>query len=121
MIDVLLVLLIVFMVHVPSQRKMMAAQLPPEEARRATGTGIVLEVGPRGRYAINTRPVPAGALGAELRRIYAGRPDRRLVVRGSGRASVQEVVTAMDVARGAGVRVIGLDTRRDEPAAPRAR
>jgi biopolymer transport protein TolR len=112
MIDVLLVLLIIFMAAIPEQRKALVGQLPPDDhGGSSEHAGIVLEVAPGGRYAINRRPVPSDRLARELRAIYQGRPDKTLIVRGSRTARYQEVVTAVDVARGAGVTVIGVDTR----------
>ncbi len=113
MIDVLMVLLIIFMVIVPAGRRAVDVQLPPNAPADPAGPAIVLEVGPDGRLALNRRPVRAADLGARLRAVYAGRPDRALTVRGDGRARYQEVVAAIDSARGAGVRVVGLDPRRE--------
>ena len=109
MIDVLLVLLIIFMFMVPMMRMRLDAQIPDPDARGGEGAvGLVLEVGAGGQYALNRQPVPATELDARLRAVFAGRPDRRLVVRGARDARYQEVVTAMDVARGAGARVFAL-------------
>jgi biopolymer transport protein ExbD len=114
MIDVLLVLLIIFMAAIPAQRKAMTGQLPPDEAGPpGQVAGIVLEVGPGGRYAVNRQVVPAPRLAAALQAIYSGRPDKTLIVKGARAARYQEVITAMDIARGAGVRVVGMDTRPD--------
>jgi biopolymer transport protein TolR len=114
MIDVLLVLLIIFMAAIPEQRKALIGQLPTDETTAgAHEVAIVLEVGPRERYAINRRPVLASRLAAELRAIYAYRKDRTIVVRGDPRARYQEIISAVDVARGAGIDVIGVDTRRN--------
>ena len=112
MIDVLMVLLIIFMVIVPSSRRAIDVQLLAEQAG-AGGTPIVREVGPGGRLALDQEPVAAAQLGARLRAVYAGRPDRVITVRGARTARYQEVVAALDSARGAGVHVIGLDTRPD--------
>jgi biopolymer transport protein ExbD len=113
MIDVLLVLLIIFMAAIPDQRRAMTSQLPPEESDSSTEAGgLIFEVGPGGRCALNRRPIPAAKLAAELAAVYRGRPDKTLIVRGDPAVRHQEVITAMDVARGAGVTVIGVDTRR---------
>jgi biopolymer transport protein TolR len=112
MIDVLLVLLIIFMAAIPERRKAFDGQLPVDEPATGAESGIVLEVGPGGRYAINRRPVPASTLAQELKAIYEGRPNKTLIVRGDPVARYQEVVTAVDVARGAGIHVIGIDTHR---------
>jgi biopolymer transport protein ExbD len=89
----------------------MDAQLP-DTAAPGTGSAIVLEVGPGGRYALNRVPVPAAGLAAQLRTIYAGRRDKTLIVKGDRAAKYQEVITAMDLARGAGVAVLAVDPRR---------
>jgi biopolymer transport protein ExbD len=74
----------------------------------------VLEVGARGYYAVNQRVVPTDSLHARLQAIYDTRPDKRLILRGARDATYQEVIRAMDIARGAGVTVIGADTRNHE-------
>ena len=112
MIDVLMVLLVIFMVIVPTSRRAIDVQLPDPHAPPSGAPAIVLEVGPGGALALNRQPVAEAALGARLRAVYAGRPDRVLTVRGDGRARYASVVAAVDSARGAGVRVIGLDPRR---------
>jgi biopolymer transport protein TolR len=111
MIDVLLVLLIVFMVASVA-RTHLEAQLPPQDASRGENAAIVLTVAPGPRYALNQQPVPADSLAAVLTRVYAGRQDQTLIVRGAPAAKYREVFQAMDVARGAGVLVLGADTRR---------
>jgi biopolymer transport protein TolR len=112
MIDVLLVLLIIFMAAVPGARQTVDAQLPPDDpAPGEPAVPIVLEVGAGAHYAVNRQPVAASGLAPYLRSLYLGRPDKTIVVRGAGDASYQEVITAMDAASGAGVKVIGIDTR----------
>jgi biopolymer transport protein TolR len=100
MLDVMLVLLIIFMAAI-TNRMVLPAHLPD----------IVLEVGTRGYYAVNQQVVPADSLQARLRAIYDGRPDKRIILRGARDATYQEVLRAMDIARGAGVTVIGIDSR----------
>ena len=63
-------------------------------------------------YAINTQRVTGTELASRLRSIYANRPTKTLIVRGAPGATYQDVVTAMDVARGAGVVAIGLTKAR---------
>lgn len=113
LIDIMMVLMIIFMVVAAAQYEALFAQIVPD-AREGEQTDvqsqIVLEVGAGARYAINRQVVPAESLGVRLRQVYAGRPNRTLLVRGDGRALYQEIVTAIDIARGAGVRVVGLWT-----------
>jgi len=113
-LDVLLVLLILFMYLCLNQQKVIAAQLPDPNVRAVTDNTpqIILEVRPSSTYAINTQLVQAGQLGSRLQSIYAGRPDKTIIVRAVPGVRYQEVVTAIDVAKGAGVVAVGLDGGR---------
>jgi biopolymer transport protein ExbD len=110
-LDVLLVLLILFMYLCLNQQKMIAAQLPDPTADSVTKNtpAIILEIQPSSTYAIDTRPVQPGQLESQLRGIYAGRADKTIIVRATPGVRYQEVVAAMDMAKGAGVVAIGLD------------
>ena len=112
MLDVLLVLLIIFMAAL-SKRMILDAHLPdPVPAvDRSEAVPIVLEVGARGYYAVNQQIIPTDSLSARLTALYMARPDKRIILRGARDATYQEVLHAMDVARGAGVTVIGVDSR----------
>jgi biopolymer transport protein ExbD len=109
MIDVLLVLLIIFMAAIPSMRKSIDVQLPEPNPAPLTSPSpsIVLELHRDGTASINRASVPAGALAARLRAAYDGRPDKVLFVKADPHLRYAAVVDAMDVARGAGVKVIG--------------
>jgi biopolymer transport protein ExbD len=111
MIDVLLVLLIIFMIVVPMARKAIDVQLPdptPQPAAQTPQDQIVMEVCKNNTYSINKQPVPKEQLPAKLKEIYDPRPDKIIFVKGCPEAKYQEVITAMDAARGAGVKVIGV-------------
>jgi len=109
MIDVLLVLLIIFMAAIPSMRKSIDVQLPdPRALPGEGGASIVLEIAANGTYAINQSPVAHDALAARIHAIYDGRPEKVLFVKGDGHVRYGDVVQAMDVAKGAGVKVLGL-------------
>ena len=113
MLDVLLVLLVVFMLVAMRLRHTIDAQLPLSCASvgascEGRGDDIVLEVLPGPAYLLNHEPVPRGALRARLTEVYAGRPSKLIQVTGRAGASYQQVIDAMDAARGSGVRVIGL-------------
>jgi biopolymer transport protein TolR len=111
MIDVLLVLLIIFMAAIPTLRKSIDVQLPdptPSVApANATSDQIVLEVLPQG-YSINTEKVTEERLGPRLKEIYDGRPEKIIFVKGDPKVKYGQVVHAMDVSRGSGVKVIGV-------------
>jgi biopolymer transport protein ExbD len=110
MIDVLLVLLIIFMVIVPAQRKAVDVQLPDPtpsvQPANSTSTQIVLEVQPNG-YSINKEAVTKERLAARLKEIYDPRPEKIIFIKGDPKVTYQDVIQAMDAARGAGVKVIG--------------
>ena len=111
MIDVLMVLLIIFMVIVPSSRKALDVQLPdpnPAPATSTPSTQIVLEVLPGGTFKVNNQPVNGPQLATRLKEIYDPRPEKIIFIKGDPAVTYQDVIQAMDVARGAGVKVIGV-------------
>jgi len=112
MIDIMLVLLIIFMMMQPLLRKAIDLQLPdptPSTApANAQSNQIVLEVKSDGTFAVNTQPVPHNGLAQKLKDIYEGRPDKIIFIKGDPTVHFQEVISAMDVVRGAGVKVIGV-------------
>ena len=120
MIDVLLVLLIIFMAALPSMRKAIDIQLPDPNPTsvpaNANSNQIVLEVLPGGVYAINTEKVDKVRLGPRLKEIYDPRPEKIIFIKGDPAVKYQDVIEAMDIARGSGVKVIGVPPK-DDPAA----
>ena len=127
MIDVLLVLLIIFMAALPSMRKAIDIQLPDPNPTVAPANAksdqIVLEVKPGGAFAINSEPQTAATLAARLKEIYDPRPEKVIFVKGVPGVKYADVIFAMDVARGGGVKVIGIppkDTPGSTPGAAAA-
>ena len=112
MIDVLLVLLIIFMMAIPMLRKAIDVQIPDPTPAPATAEPnldqIVLQVLPDGKFKVNSEDVPADNLAKFLKDVYDGRPSKIIFVKGDPKVKYQEVVHAMDLARGAGVKVIGI-------------
>jgi biopolymer transport protein ExbD len=114
MIDVLLVLLIIFMLVVPMSRKAIDLQLPdPTEQQQSTNPPpqIVLEVLPGQRYLINKQPVTKADLLKRLTEIYKDRPEKIIFVKGDPKVKYEDVIYAMDISRGAGVKVIGMSPK----------
>jgi biopolymer transport protein TolR len=115
MIDVLLVLLIIFMLVVPMSRKAIDLQLPDPSEQQSSETPppqIVLEVLPGEKYLVNKEPIPKDRLLARLKEIYDGRPEKIIFVKGQPKGvKYEQVIYAMDVARGAGVKVIGVSPK----------
>lgn len=110
MIDILLVLLIIFMISQPLSRMTIHVQVPPPETAKAPegpSNQIVLELRGDGTYAINSQPVPKDQLKTQLQAIFDPRPAKLMFVKAAPNRIYQDVIEAMDVARGAGVQVIG--------------
>ncbi|MBA3655817.1 MAG: biopolymer transporter ExbD [Gemmatimonadaceae bacterium] len=111
MIDVLLVLLIIFMLVVPMSRKAIDLQIPDPNDQTVSATPppaqIVLEVGAGGVFSVNKEVIPKDRLLARLKQIYDPRPEKIIFVKGDPKVKYEDVIWAMDVSRGAGVKVIG--------------
>ena len=110
MIDVLLVLLVIFIIAQPMMQKTMDVQLPKDEPAKTDvvpTAQIILQIEPGGVYKINTLPVAAAQLSNRLNDIYRNRPQKVIFVKADPNVVYQDVIAAMDAARGAGVKVIG--------------
>lgn len=119
MIDILLVLLIIFMLVIPMSRKAIDLQLPdPTETSQSENPPpqIVLEVLPGERYLVNKEPLTKATLAPRLKEIYDGRPEKIIFVKGDPKSKYSDVIFAMDVSRGAGVRVIGMSPKETPEA-----
>ena len=116
MIDILLVLLVIFML-VQEGRKVIHLQLPRVAPAATPGPQflqqIVLELREDGSYAINGSLVGRQVLGRRLRELYLDRPVKLLFVQAAPGRRFEDVVEASDIAKGAGVRVIGLVPRAE--------
>ena len=121
MIDVLLVLLIIFMITQPLSRMALDVQVPPPDTpitNKTPPSQIVLELFNDGGYAINGQPVPEDQLDTQMHAIYDARPAKLLFIKAGANRLYQDVIEAMDVARGAGVQIIGFTPREaDKPPA----
>ena len=122
MIDVLLVLLIIFMITLPLSRRRFEVQVPPEQKqqpkqKQTQSDQIVLELAPDGSYAINRQPVAFDQLDAKFHELYDQRPAKLLFIKAAPNRKYGDIVKAMDVARGAGVQVIGFTPAEGAAAA----
>ncbi len=111
MIDILLVLLIIFMISQPLSRTTISVQVapptPPNAGKSESNNQIVLELPDDGSFSINTQPVPREQLDTQLHAIFDPRPAKLLFVKPGLNRKFQDVVAAMDVAKGAGIQIIG--------------
>lgn len=109
-LDVLLVIMVVFLLmQMLRVWPTLYAQTPPPcEGACVDAVPVVLEVGPADRVAINGQDVPFHELGERLGELVSRHGVRTIIVDGSASVTLQRVVAAMDVARGAGIVGIGL-------------
>ncbi len=111
MIDILLVLLIIFMMSITQNRKAMDIQIPKEQEvqqqQQQESDQIVLELKADGTYAINATPVTLSQLDRAVHALYDQRPAKIMFLKTARNRRWRDVITAMDIVRGAGVQVIG--------------
>jgi len=109
--DVLLVLLIIFMVITPLVQKGIDVKLPETQSDSSGGqpTGlVVLTVQKNDTILINKDPIELRMLLEELRRIYSTRQDKTIFIRAEAKLPFSKVMEVMDIAKGAGIDVLGL-------------
>jgi biopolymer transport protein TolR len=108
MIDVLLVLLVIFMLAQQVRLIVPVSVPPPERPNAGPQTPqIVLEQRSDRSYAVNGTTVAKADLGGRLAAVFEGRGSKLLYIRTAAGWKYGEVVEAADIARGAGVQVIG--------------
>jgi biopolymer transport protein ExbD len=108
--DVLLVLLIIFMVITPMVQKGVDVKLPDtstEQKGRVAGV-IVMTLHNNMKVDINQRFMEYDLVQNELRTIYAPRQDKTIFIRADARIPYSRVIELIDIARGAGVEVLGI-------------
>ena len=119
MIDILLVLLIIFMVIVPTTPKGLDALVPqppknPEKQQNPTDRTIVVQViyrpGAPPAYKINETDYAKRDLLPKLTDIYANRAERVMFVRGDDNVDFRYVAEIIDMGKAANVDHIGLMT-----------
>ena len=119
MIDILLVLLIIFMVIVPTVPKGLDALVPqppkdPTKTPPTTDRTIVVQViyspGQPPAYKINETDYPKAELLPKLTEIYANRAERIMFVKGDDDVNFAYVAEVIDIGRAANVDHIGLMT-----------
>lgn len=109
--DVLLVLLIIFFVITPAIQKGIDVKLPEPGGSKSgidISSVVVLTIKNDLSILINKEPVDRNLVPQRLREIYATRTDKTIFIRPAMRVPYKEVVRLIDMAKGAGVEVVGI-------------
>lgn len=113
LVDVVLVLLIIFMVMTPLVEKDIGLNLPEEDdSGGPAAPQLVVSIAADGALTLNQQPLSDEEYTEKLRRAVSARgPDDRLVFfLPNGKASYARVVAALDGAKLAGAKVLGMVT-----------
>ncbi len=119
MIDVLLVLIIIFMVIVPTTPMGLDALIPqppppnqpPNQSDQRT---VVIVIDKDRNIKINEEPTDVNRLGPRLEEIFKTRAERVVFVKADPGLEYQYVAAAIDIAHGAGIDKVGLMTAKVE-------
>ena len=116
MIDVMLVLLIIFMVVVPTLLDGFAVEPPAAQNFRdhpSDTTDVTLGIAANGDFYLNKTRVAPIDLGSRLRDIYGhGNSNRVLYLKADRSLDYETILAAVDSARNNGVAVIGMISRQ---------
>jgi biopolymer transport protein TolR len=119
LIDVLLVLLVIFMVITPLTPSGLDTAVPqppppgqPPPPPDAENRTIVVSISGQGQIRINQETVTTQDLGPRLQDIFKTRNDRIIFVNADPELFFNDVVSVIDIAKGAGVDKIGLMTEQ---------
>jgi len=112
LIDVLLVLLIIFMVVLPTKSMGLDAYVPqpPEDAAKPQGPDrtVVVQIGKDQALTINSEPTDLLRLGARLGDIFKTRAERALFVQALPDTEFRHVAQVIDIAKSVGIDRVGL-------------
>ena len=113
----MLVLLIVFMVMVPKLLNQTQIDVPPKAPPTSmnepppSSDQLVATVAEDGRVAINGEAIPIDGLADKVRSLLQNRSKKIIFFNPDDAAPYGDVVKAMDICRGAGVKTLGIMTK----------
>ncbi len=113
--DILLVLLIIFMVITPIAQNGIDIQLPETETDVGPqSTAIVLTIERDQSIKLNTELVSRELLLNRLRDQYQTRQNKTIFIKADKSLLYKEVLGVIDIAKGAGIEVLGVYTQQYE-------
>ena len=115
MIDILLVLIIVFMIVLPSNSLGLNTRIPqkPDDqssSSQSNDNAVVITVEGNKKVRLNQEPLALEDLGRRLQSLFAGSSGQVIFVRADKGLNFEEVAQVIDIARGAGLMRIALTT-----------
>ena len=115
--DILLVLLIIFMVITPVLQKGIDIKLPEtttagDDSGPVNTGAVVLTMESDQTLKINQDPIELNLLENRLRDLYQIRQDKTIFIRADESLQYQYVLRIIDIAKGAGVEVLGVIPER---------
>jgi biopolymer transport protein ExbD len=119
MIDVLLVLLIIFMIIAPTKPARFETNIPtkPQEDKAnevhppSDLLMVVVKTGSSGldqTVELNSKPMQLPELGTTLKDLLDQRPDKTVFIKASKEKPYGDIVSVIDIVKGAGAQPIGL-------------
>lgn len=113
LIDVLLVLLIIFMLIVPSLSHGLDAKVPrpPDQNAESPSDDLVVTVQGDGTVRLNQEVVAIDGLEDRLRAAFKNSPNRPLFLRADKELDFEPIAEVIDIAKGAGLDRIALMTQ----------
>ncbi|MGJ8670177.1 MAG: ExbD/TolR family protein [Oceanococcus sp.] len=106
MLDVVFIMLIFFIVTASFVKEAgFDVNRPPQtnEPPKDEVKNILVSIAEDGQLFVNRRPVDAGALTANIKRLHAENPKGAVVIQAADDSANERLITVMDAARKAGV------------------
>ncbi|MFT3841616.1 MAG: biopolymer transporter ExbD [Myxococcaceae bacterium] len=118
LVDVVLVLLIIFMVITPMLQRGKDVKLPKavkvENERKGAADPLILSITADRRTFIERDEVKIDDLETSLRAKLTAEPGKRILIKGDGSLTVEDVRKVMDNARKAGAKGISLGVEQEK-------
>jgi len=119
MIDILLVILIIFMMMLPTTPEGLSAVVPQDspDAQPQLDSIVVIQLSPADAadahpsVKLNQQPVAWSELPDALTKIYLKRTNKSAFLKADGELEFQEIASVIDIAHQAGVVYVGLMTK----------
>ncbi len=112
LVDVMLVLLVIFMVTAPMMMHGVKVDLPRTESKsiKSKEDPLVLSITKKRLIFIEDYKVEFGALKEKLKRIFANRPVKEIVLQADKDVPYGFVIKVMSQVKGAGIAKVGMIT-----------